>query len=132
MPITLPIVPMDAFAAVFAHVTPSARSFFTGKLCQTAQFSDVGHLHFFKAGVLTVLQAGKADLELHEPTLLFYPRGRTHSFVVDPEARCRPRLRDRRTRGRGRQPDRARDAEGHESARGAVFRSSVGNRVGNL
>ena len=28
---------------------------------------------------------GKADLELHEPTLLFYPRGRTHSFVVDPE-----------------------------------------------
>jgi hypothetical protein len=26
-----------------------------------------------------------SDLELHEPTLLFYPRGRTHSFVVDPE-----------------------------------------------
>jgi Cupin len=76
---------MDPFAALFAHVTPSARSFFTGKLCQTAQFSDVGHLHFFKAGVLTVLQAGKADLELHELTLLFYPRGRTHSFVVDPE-----------------------------------------------
>jgi hypothetical protein len=76
---------MDAFAALFAHVTPSARSFFTGNLRQTAQFSDVGHLHFFKTGVLTVLQAGKADLELHEPTLLFYPRGRTHSFVVDPE-----------------------------------------------
>ena len=67
------------------YVTPSARSFFTGKLCQTAQFSDIGHLHLFKAGELTVLQAGKADLELHEPTLLFYPRGRTHSFVVDPE-----------------------------------------------
>ncbi len=76
---------MDPFAALFAHVTPSARSFFSGNLCQTAQFSDVGHLHLFKAGVLTVLQAGKADLELHEPTLLFYPRGGTHSFVVDPE-----------------------------------------------
>ena len=76
---------MDPFAALFAHVTPSARSFFTGNLCQTAQFSDVGHLHLFKAGELTVLQAGKADLELYEPTLLFYPRGRTHSFVVDPE-----------------------------------------------
>jgi hypothetical protein len=50
---------MDPFAALFAHVTPSARSFFAGNLCQTAQFSDVGHLHLFKAGVLTVLQAGK-------------------------------------------------------------------------
>jgi hypothetical protein len=57
----------------------------TGNLRQTAQFSDVGHQHLFKAGELTVLQAGEADLELHEPTLLFYPRGRNHSFVVDPE-----------------------------------------------
>ena len=73
------------FAVLFAHVTPSARSFFTGKLCHTAQFSDVGYLHLFTAGVLTVVQVGKVDLKLHEPTLLFYPRGGAHSFVVDPE-----------------------------------------------
>lgn len=76
---------MDSFAALFAHTTPTARTFFTGNLCQTMQFSDVGHLHLFKAGALTVMQAGTADLELREPTLLFCPRGRAHSFVVDPE-----------------------------------------------
>ena len=79
------IVPMDSFAALFAHVTPTARTFFTGNLCQTLQFTGVGHLHLFKAGALTVTQDGQADLELVEPTLLFLPRGRTHSFAVDPE-----------------------------------------------
>jgi AraC-like DNA-binding protein len=85
VPIILLIVPMDPFAALFAHVTPTARTFFTGNLCQTLQFTGVGHLHLFKAGALTVTQDGQADLELVEPTLLFLPRGRTHSFAVDPE-----------------------------------------------
>jgi Cupin len=81
---TLPIVPMDPFAALFAHATPTARTFFTGKLCREVEFSQTGHLHLFKAGALTVLQAGEPDLELREPTLLFCPRGRAHSFAVDP------------------------------------------------
>ena len=85
MPIILQIVPMDPFAALFAHVAPTARTFFTGTLCQTLQFTDVGHLHLLKAGLLRVTQDGEADLELVEPTLLFFPRGRIHSFVVDPE-----------------------------------------------
>ena len=76
---------MDPFAALFAHAAPTARTFFTGNLCQTQQFSDVGHLHLFKGGALTFMQAGKPDLELREPTLLFCPRGRAHSFAVDPE-----------------------------------------------
>jgi AraC-like DNA-binding protein len=75
---------MDPFAALFAHVSPTARTFFAGNLCQTLQFTDVGHLHLFKAGSLRVIQNGEADLELVEPTLLFLPRGRTHGFVVDP------------------------------------------------
>ena len=76
---------MDPFAALFAHVTPTARTFFTGNLCQTLQFTDTGHLHLLKVGGLTVTQTGWADLELREPTLLFYPRERVHTFVVDPE-----------------------------------------------
>ena len=74
---------MDAFAALFTHVTPSARTFFTGNLCQTAQFADVGHLHLLKSGVLKVTQPGHKDIDLSEPTLLFFPRGQTHRFISD-------------------------------------------------
>lgn len=76
---------MDPFAALFAHVAPRARTFFTGKLCQTAQFTDEGHLHLLKEGGLTVIQTGQGDLRFDEPTLLFFPRGRVHSFAVNPE-----------------------------------------------
>ncbi len=76
---------MDHFAALFAHVAPRARTFFTGKLCQTAQFTDEGHLHVLKAGELTLMQTGQSDLRFDEPTLLFFPRGRVHSFAADPE-----------------------------------------------
>ena len=85
VPTLLPIVPMDSFAALFAHVTPRARTFFTGNLCQTARFADVGHLHLLKGGALTLTQEGAANLEFTEPTLLFLPRGRAHDFVCDPE-----------------------------------------------
>ena len=76
---------MDPFAALFAHVAPKARTFFTGKLCQTAQFTDAGHLHLLTGGELTVVQTGRGDLQFDEPTLLFFPRGRVHSFAVNPE-----------------------------------------------
>src|SRR5262245_29731463 len=76
---------MDPFAALFSHVTPRARTFFTGKLCQTAQFTDEGHLHLLTGGELTVIQTDQGDLQFDEPTLLFFPRGRVHSFVVNPE-----------------------------------------------
>ncbi|CAL80278.1 putative transcriptional regulator, AraC/XylS family [Bradyrhizobium sp. ORS 278] len=75
---------MDPFAALFAHVTPRARTFFAGNLCNSVDFTDIGHLHLFKGGVLTLTQPGADDLALHEPMLLFFPRGRTHRFVVDP------------------------------------------------
>ncbi|WP_315722403.1 MULTISPECIES: AraC family transcriptional regulator [unclassified Bradyrhizobium] len=75
---------MDPFAALFAHVTPRARTFFSGNLCNSIEFGTDGHLHLFKGGVLTLTQPDADDLELHEPTLLFFPRGRTHRFRVDP------------------------------------------------
>ncbi len=75
---------MDHFAALFAHVAPSARAFFAGNLCETAQFADCGHLHLLKGGALTLSQAGSPDITLSEPTLLFFPRGRAHHFTADP------------------------------------------------
>ena len=77
--------PMDPLASLFAHVTPKARTFFAGNLCQAADFTQVGHLHLFKGGALTLTQPGFADLALHEPTLLFFPRSQPHGFVADPE-----------------------------------------------
>jgi len=76
---------MDHFAALFAHVAPSARAFFTGNLCTTAQFTEVGHLHLLRKGALTLSQTGEPDLAVDEPTLLFFPRGRAHRFTGDPE-----------------------------------------------
>jgi AraC-like DNA-binding protein len=76
---------MDPFAALFAHVSPRARTFFTGKLCQTAQFTDEGHLHLLTGGALTLIQNGQDDLRFDEPTLLFFPRGRVHGFAANPE-----------------------------------------------
>jgi hypothetical protein len=48
VPIILLIVPMDPLTGLFAHATPTARTFVTGNLCQTAQFTDVGHLHLLR------------------------------------------------------------------------------------
>ena len=74
---------MDPFAALFAHATPTARTFFAGTLCQTTQYNEGGHLHLFMAGAVRVVGIGKAEFELREPTLLFCPRARAHSFAVD-------------------------------------------------
>jgi AraC-like DNA-binding protein len=75
---------MDHFAALFAHVAPSARTFFAGTLCETAQFTECGHLHLLKGGALKLSRAGSPDIALSEPTLLFFPRGRAHRFTADP------------------------------------------------
>jgi AraC-like DNA-binding protein len=70
---------------LFAHVTPSARTFFTGNLCEATQFTDGGHLHLLKGGVLKVTLTGHKDIDLSEPTLLFFPRGQAHRFISDPD-----------------------------------------------
>lgn len=75
---------MDHFAALFSHAAPAARTFFTGNLCRTAEFDDGGHLHLLKSGALTLSQHGEADIALDAPTLLFFPSGRPHRFLVDP------------------------------------------------
>ena len=76
---------MDSFASLFSHTAPTARTFFTGTLCEGIQFADRGYLHLFKDGKLTLARHGEADLVLIEPTLMFFPRERVHRFVVDAE-----------------------------------------------
>lgn len=72
---------MDIFAALFAHTAPSARTFFAGNLCATAQFTECGYLHLLKSGTLTLSRTGETDIILNEPTLLFFPRRLAHRFT---------------------------------------------------
>ncbi len=78
----------DTLAGLFAHVTPSARTFFTGTLCETVRFAGAGHLHLLKQGVLTLTRNHEPVLVLTEPTLIFFPRDLVHSFVVDAQQGC--------------------------------------------
>ena len=78
----LPTVPADPFAALFAHVAPSAQTFFAGNLCQTAQFADGAILHLLKHGSVRVRQKGLPEFVLTEPTLLLVPRACAHAFDV--------------------------------------------------
>lgn len=73
---------MDVFAPLFAHAAPTARAFFSGNLCTTAQFSDRGHLHLLKQGALTLGGTGMADVAIDQPMLIFFPRDRSHRFTV--------------------------------------------------
>ena len=72
---------MDILAALFAQTAPSARAFFSGNLCATAQFTESGYLHLLKSGELTLSRTGAADIVINEPMLLFFPRGRAHRFT---------------------------------------------------
>ena len=73
---------MDPLSSLFNHAMPTARSFFAGSLCADATFAEVGHLHLLRAGAITVVEKGKSDLRITEPTLLFYPRAQSHGFKV--------------------------------------------------
>ena len=72
---------MDIVAALFAHTAPSARTFFAGNLCATAQFTECGYLHLLKSGTLTLSRTGETDIILHDPTLRFVPRRLAHRFT---------------------------------------------------
>src|SRR5206468_8630683 len=45
---------------------------FAGTLCETVRYPSVGQLHILNGGKLTLLQSGQRDLQIDEPTLLFF------------------------------------------------------------
>lgn len=76
---------MDHLTALFSHFRPSARAFFSGNLCSTVEFGGSGYLHLLRSGRLRLWRDGVDDISLTEATVLFFPRGRLHRFVADPE-----------------------------------------------
>lgn len=76
---------MDSLAALFAHVSPTARTFFSGTLCSTVTFAETAHLHLLRRGRIMLTQAGSADIVVDHPSLLFFPQERPHTIVTDPD-----------------------------------------------
>jgi AraC-like DNA-binding protein len=77
--------PLDRLDALLKHFSLSARLFHAGPLCGTVDFDDdeVGYLHVIRAGPLRVTHRREGDLEIIEPTLLFYPQPLGHRFIAD-------------------------------------------------
>jgi AraC-like DNA-binding protein len=74
---------MDPLSPLFERFTLSARVFFAGLLCQSAEFErrpGLGTLHVLRRGRLNVAEQGGAWREISEPSVLFYPRPLDHGF----------------------------------------------------
>lgn len=76
----------DRLAGFFRHYSFSAKTFYTGTLCEHELFNDAagrGHLHLLRKGYLKVTSPVHEPLFLDTPSLLFYPRATTHQFHID-------------------------------------------------
>ena len=79
--------PLDRLSALLAHLHVRAHLFHNGPLCGVTSFvaePGRGFLHVLRRGDMVVThrrQAGPARrMEVHEPSLLFYPRPLAHEF----------------------------------------------------
>lgn len=76
----------DRLDALLHHFPVRARLFHSGSLCGVTRFDapdSGGQLHLVQHGELTVEHPGQAALHISEPSLLFYPRPLSRSFVSD-------------------------------------------------
>lgn len=86
---------MDRLSAIFNRYFPSARTFFAGNRCRQATFdaeSGVGHIHILHSGRLQLLHDNGDHQLIDQPSVLFYPRPKSHSFKAcgesGPELLC--------------------------------------------
>lgn len=76
---------MDRLSPLISRFSLSARVFYSGAPCGTYDFSDTGHgyLHILRRGRITIRHPGASDIEVTEPSVIFYPRPFPHQFKVD-------------------------------------------------
>ncbi len=80
---------IDGISKLLDHVGLHAKAFYAGPLCGRHGFAadeGVGHLHVIRSGELRALQAGHEDIQVLEPSLLFYPRPLDHRLDIDDTA----------------------------------------------
>ncbi|MHC8394289.1 AraC family transcriptional regulator [Pseudomonas sp. LB3P93] len=76
---------MDRLSTLLAHFGISAGTFHSGDFCGATAFDGdqaTGHLHLLQAGELTLKLADERDLQLNEPTLIFFPRPYRHRLFA--------------------------------------------------
>lgn len=86
--VSLQIVQMDPFAALFRQFSPRAQAFFAGNLCVAEKFDAAGgrgYLHILRSGVLRMTAEGlDDDVLLTESAVILFPRPHTHDFFPEP------------------------------------------------
>lgn len=84
-----PLPAVDRLSALLERFRIHAHLFHTGPLCGISHFDEHGRgfLHVMREGTVTVTHRAKGlprQLEIREPTLLFYPRQVVHTFHNPP------------------------------------------------
>ena len=83
-----PEMTIDRLEALLSRFRVNARLFHSGALCGINDFAPAqgrGQLHLVQRGPLRIEHPDGDALEVHEPTLLFYPRPFAHRFISDDE-----------------------------------------------
>ena len=65
---------MDRLAALLEQFSLQAEVFFTGTVCERAQFPSGdprGHLHILKSGIITLHRPGRLPIEIRAPSVLY-------------------------------------------------------------
>lgn len=84
-------LPVDRLSSLLQRFHIRAHLSHNGRLCEQAFFPAAGHgyLHVLRAGRVQLRHAPQAgvplELQLEQPSLLFYPRPLAHSLVHGPE-----------------------------------------------
>lgn len=84
---------IDRLSALLEHFHLSARLSFSGSMCGKHVFAyeaKKAYLHVFRSGSVKVrhpqkMQGVPAQVQLNEPSFLFYPRPLTHQFINSPD-----------------------------------------------
>lgn len=78
----------DRLAALLDHFSITAQVFNTGPLCgihEVGGADGLGQLHLIRQGEVEINHAGLETVQIHEPSLLLYPRPLAHRFRTDPQ-----------------------------------------------
>ena len=75
---------MDRLSPLLSRFSLAARVFYTGKPCGTFDFSaeGYGYLHILRHGSVRIHHPDAATIQVTRPSIIFYPRSRTHSFHI--------------------------------------------------
>lgn len=76
---------MDRLSPLFSRFTLSARVFYSGTLCDIADFGasqGIGHLHLLRQGSVYLSHPENGMIEVEQPSVIFYPRPYQHRLQV--------------------------------------------------